>query len=225
MTRLTTILIGLTILTSCDCYQRVAGTVIDKETGSPIQGVAVYNKSKEWSKTTTDTAGHFELSNVSGGFRCPPMTIIVENTNYKKHETSIPAGGQEIVKLEKEIKWPFKDSTCVPTPDILDNQQVYSIPDKEAEFPGGQTAFMSYLQKNLQYPKEQEEWQGSIYVTFIVDSLGKIRNECIYKRYFKGEISPVERVVLNLIKEMPTWTPAEIDGKKVYSRVTLPIKF
>jgi hypothetical protein len=68
MIRLTTILIGLTFLTSCDCYQQVAGTVIDKESGRPLQGVTVYNISKEWCKTTTDTTGHFELSNAKPVF-------------------------------------------------------------------------------------------------------------------------------------------------------------
>lgn len=101
MTRITTILIGLTLLTSCDCYQRVAGTVIDKETGKPIQGVTVYNKSKVWSKTTTDTTGHFELSNVSGGFRCPSMTVIADFKNYDKVEIKIPAGGQETIKMRR----------------------------------------------------------------------------------------------------------------------------
>lgn len=223
--KLTTILIGLTFLTSCDCLQRVDGTVIDKETGKPLQGVTVYNKSMEWRKTTTDTTGHFELSNISGGFRCPPMTIIVENTNYKKYETSIPAGGQEIVKLEKEIKLPLKDSTCVPKPDTLDNQIVYLNVDKKAEFPGGESALLKYLFKNLQFPKGQEEYQGSIYATFIVDTLGNTRNECIYKPYFKGEISPLEKLTLNIIKEMPSWKPAEKDGKKVSMRIYLPIKF
>ena len=220
-----TISIGLIFLTSCDCYQQVQGTVIDKETGIPLQGVTVFNKTKEWSKTTTDTTGHFELSNISGGFRCPPMTIVFENTSYKKYETSIPAGGQRIVKLEKEIKLPSRDSTCIPNPDILDNQQVHLMANKEPEFPGGQLAFVAYLGKNLRYPEEQVEWQGSIYVTFVVDTLGNIRNECICKRYFKGGISPIENVALNLIREMPTWTPAEKDGNKVYMRVILPIKF
>lgn len=101
MTRITTILIGLTFLTSCDCYQQVSGTVIAKETGRPLQGVTVYNKNKEWSKTTTDTTGHFELSNVSGGFRCPPMTVIADFKNYDKVESKIPAGGQETIKMER----------------------------------------------------------------------------------------------------------------------------
>ena len=101
LTRITTILIGLTFLTSCDCYQQVSGTVIDLESGRPLQGVTVYNKNKEWSKTTTDTTGHFELSNVSGGFRCPPMTVIADFKNYDKVEIKIPAGGQETIKMER----------------------------------------------------------------------------------------------------------------------------
>jgi hypothetical protein len=98
------ILLGLIFLTSCDCYQKVSGTVIDSETSKPITGVKVYNKNEEWSKTTTDTLGQFELSNVSGGLGgCPPMTIIIENVAYKKTEISIPAGGDKIIILEKQI--------------------------------------------------------------------------------------------------------------------------
>jgi hypothetical protein len=102
LTRILTILIGLTFLTSCDCYQHVAGTVIDKETGRPLQGVTVYNKNKDWNKTTTDSTGHFELSSISGGFRCPPMTVIADFNNYDRIEIKIPAGGQETIKMQRQ---------------------------------------------------------------------------------------------------------------------------
>jgi CarboxypepD_reg-like domain len=102
LTRITTLLIGLTFLTSCDCNQQVRGIVIDKETGKPLQGVTVYNKNKEWRKMTTDTTGHFELSNISGGFRCPPMTVIAEDKNYAKVEINIPAGGQDTIKMQRQ---------------------------------------------------------------------------------------------------------------------------
>jgi hypothetical protein len=36
MIRLTTIVIGLVFLTSCDCHQQVSGIVIDHQTGRPI---------------------------------------------------------------------------------------------------------------------------------------------------------------------------------------------
>lgn len=118
------------------------------------------------------------------------------------------------------------EQVCVPDPDVLDAQKVWRMPfeGKQAEFPGGQIAYYKYLSQ-LRYPAEQIEWQGSIFITFVVDKTGKIRNECIAKRYFEGELSPVEKEALRLIAEMPRWTPAEINGKKVYSRVFLPIKF
>ena len=106
MRKITTILIGLTILTSCDCLQRVAGTVVDKETGSPIQGVTVYNKNRQWIKTTTDTTGHFELSSISGGFRCPPMTVITDFKNYDRVEVEIHASGQETIKMQRQALQP-----------------------------------------------------------------------------------------------------------------------
>jgi len=112
--RILTILIGLTFLTSCDCYQRISGTVLDNETGKPLKGVTVYNKNKEGNKTITDTTGNFILSNVSGGFRCPPMTIMVENTNYKKQESRILTGGKKVIRLEKENTIPSIDSVYNP---------------------------------------------------------------------------------------------------------------
>lgn len=102
MLRIATLLIGLIFFNSCDCVQRVTGTIIDKETGKPLQGAVVYKQDKEWVKTITDTTGYFELSNISGGFRCPPMNIIVKTDNYKSREFKIPAGGQDTIKLVKQ---------------------------------------------------------------------------------------------------------------------------
>jgi hypothetical protein len=101
MKRITILLIGLIFIVSCDCYQRVAGTVIDSETGRPLQGVAVYNKKKEWNNTVTDTSGNFELSGVSGGFRCAPMTVVVQHPGYQTNETRIPAGRRDTLKLSR----------------------------------------------------------------------------------------------------------------------------
>lgn len=106
MRRIATILIGLTILTSCDCLQEVEGTVVDKETGRLLNSVTVYNKNQDWITTTTDTTGHFELSSISGGFRCPPMTVITDFKNYDRVEVEIPAGGQGTIKLQRQARQP-----------------------------------------------------------------------------------------------------------------------
>lgn len=96
------IILGSFYLASCDCLQHVSGIILDKETGKPLQGVTVYNKNKDWMKITTDSTGHFELSAISGGFRCPPVYLIIEKESYSTINTEIPSGGNEIIHLEKK---------------------------------------------------------------------------------------------------------------------------
>ncbi len=96
---------------SCDCNQTIRGTIVDAKTEKPLNNISVYNKEKDWSKTETDSSGKFELSNVSGGLTCPPMTIVIDNKQYKKVEICIPAGGEQTIKLEriKNMKSKFID--------------------------------------------------------------------------------------------------------------------
>jgi hypothetical protein len=90
---------GVLLLSSCDCLQKVSGTVVDATTGKPINQVAVYKKGKEW-KEKTDELGKFELSEISGGISCPPMKVILEATNYQTVEIEIPAGGYKLIKMQ-----------------------------------------------------------------------------------------------------------------------------
>ncbi len=95
------VLLIITFLISCDCKQVVSGTIIDAKTGKPLSNITTYNKNKSWSKTKTDADGHFQLLSISGGFRCPPVIVIVDDDNYKKIEVSIEAGGQKEIRLEQ----------------------------------------------------------------------------------------------------------------------------
>ena len=119
------------------------------------------------------------------------------------------------------------DTTCYPNPDkdFYAGQKVYSLAEKKAMFIGEKEALNLYLIRNINYPKEQDTFQGGIYVTFIIDTLGFIKNECIYKHIFSEELTPIEKEVLRVIREMPQWIPAEQDGKKVNMRIILPLKF
>ena len=117
------------------------------------------------------------------------------------------------------------DTLCVPTIDTLDGQKVYSTAEKPAEFNGGQTSLFKFLTENLHYPNIEATFQGSIYSSFVVDTSGNIRNECIAKKYSGNQISYIEKEVIEVIKKMPKWIPAEQSGKKVYMRIILPIKF
>jgi hypothetical protein len=92
-------LVGLLILPSCDCIQEVSGTVVDATDGKPIEQVTVYKKGVEI-KSKTDRFGNFKLSEISGGFSCPPMRVVLEAPNYKTVEVEIPAGGEQLIKMQ-----------------------------------------------------------------------------------------------------------------------------
>ena len=83
---------------------------------------------------------------------------------------------------------------------------------------------MKYISKHLKYPPRQKLFQGSVFVTFVVDTQGKLRNPCIYRRSRGDELSLLEKEMLGLIESMPPWVPGQQDGEKVYMRVYLPIR-
>lgn len=89
------------LLASCDCYKIKSGTITDKESGKPMAGVLVYDKDDIGNRTESDTAGHFELSRISGDFDCPSMIVVVAKEGYIPYETSTAADGEEAIQLQR----------------------------------------------------------------------------------------------------------------------------
>lgn len=91
---------------------------------------------------------------------------------------------------------------------------------KNAEFVGD---FYEWFNNNFIYPIEAEKnsIEGTVNVTFTIDIDGTITN--IVTDNMSNKILSDEVVIL--IKKMPKWAPAEMDGKKISSKVTIPIEF
>jgi len=111
----------------------------------------------------------------------------------------------------------------VDSTNLLDGQIVYEAPEKPAQFTGGDEAKMRYLKDNLKVPM-QEEFQESLYATFIIDTTGSIRNVFIVNPIYGDKLTPLETEYIRVINRMPKWIPAEMNGEKVCSRVRLPLK-
>lgn len=93
-----------------------------------------------------------------------------------------------------------------------------------ASFKGGNEQLVSYLQKNIVYPEQakNEGIEGISYVTFIIDENGKIDKVEIAKSSGNNDL---DMEAVRAINEMPSWEPANVDGKATASTFTLPIKF
>ena len=105
-----------------------------------------------------------------------------------------------------------------------DTTQVYQAVEQMPQFPGGSNGLMTYLRNSIIYPQEARDAniQGKCFVTFVVDSNGKIKDARVQKSS-GNEVLDKESV--RVVESMPRWTPGKQNGKNVAVQYTLPIMF
>jgi protein TonB len=106
--------------------------------------------------------------------------------------------------------------------DLKITDSVYNIVDEEAEFPGGNVYLLKFIQENLVYPEGYGDIDvvGKIYVKFVVSKTGICRDFQILRGM---QDSKLERSTIEMLKKMPVWNPAKMNGKEVDSYYILPI--
>ena len=96
-------------------------------------------------------------------------------------------------------------------------------PESMPKFPGGQEAYMKWVDQNLIFPEKstQEKISGTVVCQFIVRADGTVDEITI-----KSSPDPyLSEVVLNAMKHMPKLEPAMKDNKPVDCLKTLPFEF
>ena len=101
--------------------------------------------------------------------------------------------------------------------------EIYDVAEVQPEFPGGTTAMLQWIQQNMRYPQSalDEGIQGRVFVRFIVEKDGSISNPEI----LRGVNTALDNEALRLVRAMPKWTPAKMNGQPVRFRFTMPITF
>ena len=129
---------------------------------------------------------------------------------------------EEATKEEEKV-----DVKFVPTEvksDTIDTQdEVLDMVEVMPEFPGGVKALMSYLAKNIEYPKEAENagMQGRVVVQFVVNTDGSIEDAKVVRA-----VDPLlDQEAIRVINTMPKWKPGMQGGKTVRVKYTVPIMF
>lgn len=107
-----------------------------------------------------------------------------------------------------------KDSVTKDTT-ILADPMIYP------EFPGGQSGLKEYIDKNFNWTQGQLTVEGNVFVEFLVDIDGKIKDV----KVVRGLCESCDKEAIRLVKNMPSWTPGTQDGIKVKTRMVIPIKF
>lgn len=91
------------------------------------------------------------------------------------------------------------------------------------QFPGGDKAYKSYLQRSVKYPAEalKKRIQGAVRVGFTVKADGSIANVKLERKVH----TLLDQEALRVVKAMPKWRPGYFEGKPVPVKMTVPVQF
>jgi periplasmic protein TonB len=92
----------------------------------------------------------------------------------------------------------------------------------QPEFPGGEQAWLSYLQRMLRAPDDLEAGERkTVKVKFVVNANGEVTDAVI----IQSAGNSFDKEVLRVIGRMPKWKPGKQNGKNVAVYFTQPVTF
>lgn len=100
---------------------------------------------------------------------------------------------------------------------------VFNVVEQHPEFPGGISALYAYVTSSLKYPEaaKMAKVEGKVFVRFVVDKTGEIRDAEIIKGLGFG----MDEEAIRVVKAMPAWKPGRQSGRPVSVRFNLPVDF
>ena len=103
------------------------------------------------------------------------------------------------------------------------NQKVFDIVEQMPKYPGGQAALFEFISKNVKYPDDavKKKVEGKVFVTFVVDTDGKITDVSLMRKVFPS----LDAEAIRVISAMPNWIPGKQKGQVVRVKYTVPIMF
>ena len=160
-------------------------------------------------QTNDDLLGEFIES--------PEMIEEVEDTD----EGEMPAIEDTVVLKKGEIN----DTELVVVGEIIDPEQedkVYeAIVDVRPTFPGGDEKLMEWISQHIVYPPGCYDIQGRVIIRFMIKADGSVGEAEI----IHGVYPELDKEALRVVKSLPKFNPATLNGKAVEYWFTLPITF
>lgn len=162
----------------------------------------------------------------------PPVQQTIKFTPpkvVKDEEVQEPPPTQEEVKdvqVSTVTQEGDKDIVDIPENAVVgdpDEGKVFQFVEEPPTFPGGEDKMMEYLFKNIKYPAiaKENNIQGRVYVTFIVDKDGKVKDA----KVLRGIGGGCDEEALRVIKNMPQWKAGRQNGRNVMVSFNLPVLF
>ena len=110
-----------------------------------------------------------------------------------------------------------------PIPMASEQPLNFRIVQQMPEFPGGGSAFIQWLTRQLRYPPlaQSQRIQGRVVVSFIVNKDGSIADV----KLEKSVNALLDREALRVIRMMPRWKPGVHNNQPCRTMVAVPVVF
>ncbi|WP_462252723.1 energy transducer TonB [Ekhidna sp.] len=187
----------------------------------------------EW--RTYDDSGLMDLGNVDDDFEDiidippteqpppPPPKVQIPEIIEIPDEEEI----EEEIEVELDVE--VTEETVVEeivfeeAPEEENVDEIFTIVEESASFPGGITAFYGYLKKELKYPRQAQRMgiEGRVFVQFVVERDGSLTDIHVVKGIGAG----CDEEAVRVLKESPKWKPGKQRGKPVRQKMIQNILF
>ncbi len=102
--------------------------------------------------------------------------------------------------------------------------EFFTIVEQYPKFQGGDySTFLKFVFEHLKYPPQARRMgiEGKVFVQFVVDDKGKVKDVEVVKGIGAG----CDEEVLRVVKSSPDWEPGKQRGVPVNVRMIVPVKF
>lgn len=126
------------------------------------------------------------------------------------------------IDVNEESEGEIIEPEDTPDPELQQIPLSYEL-EEPAEFPGGESELKSFVKQNLRYPDSciEAQVQGRVILMLIIEKDGKI-SDVQMKRSVCDEMT---NEAIRIVRKMPKWKPAKINGEAVRCKEFLPITF
>ncbi|TSJ43915.1 TonB family protein [Mucilaginibacter corticis] len=114
----------------------------------------------------------------------------------------------------KNITRPLTDTT---------HAKIFSVVEKQPQFPGGMQEFGRFLGSTIHYPKIDRDNKvgGRVIVTFVVEQDGSLSNI----KAVRGPSETLMQAAVDALSQSPKWEPGYQNGRTVRVAYTVPVSF
>jgi TonB family protein len=164
-----------------------------------------------WTPARKEGKLYVSTNSVSIAFGMPQKREIVE---HKSDNALI---------VDKEEQPPVNPDRVEQAKQKVQEDEVFTAVEQQAEFIGGMDEFAKYLSKNLKYPAaaQRAKFSGKVYIQFVINKDGTAQDFQVLKSAGFG----CDEEAMRCLQSIPKWSPAKQSGMVLRSRYTLPINF